>query len=441
MIGAARACVSASKGGGSGGTNDPLVQSFVSLINSTASTTSIVYEAEPVEDGILMAAIRRTPANDYEPRLVKLGLDGAASWQKTLTPSGITGSAYSGFVAELPGGDILYTLRYTYGTNVATLVRVSGNTVVWQRTFSNTYSVFPRGVLLLPDGNILLQLQSQAVYYGLELILLQPDGTEVSHTRFSVAGEDTAPVPCIDVGGKVLTAGTSGNNGYLIECNYDGSGATFTRFSVPEVVIMFQVSLDSTTGDIYLSGRGRLGASDHNGWVAKFNSSKVVQWSKSFSIAGQTGIDALKATFHDGSLYLAGAVGSSLAPTSRAIVAKLTDTGVVVWAGTYNIGTANSGYSYIEGSIQVVNSNVIAPGYVAGVDGVLDGAVVSSPIDGSHIGTVQNGVTVSSQALEVLDVAVTAETNNMVVEAGNKSTITSTVTCTVTDSTDLTVVV
>ena len=428
MIGVAKAIVAKNQVAAAGG-----LQPFTGLFKNTATNAVAANGATPVADGVLVALSRTAIA--AEPRYAKLGLDGSLTWLKQIAEASFTGAAHCYTALELAGGDQI-VLAHGAGTMYETLLlRVDNNTVIWQKRLSNTSHVFGRQAHLLPNGNIAILVQSAVVVWTPELIIFQPDGTLVAHKRFS-ASVGVSPYSMDVTATEIVISNHATPNGYIVHTALDGSGATFTKFSVPETLYINSVSVDEATGDTYLAGRGRLGVADNNGWVAKFNSAGVNQWSKSFSIAGEVQYDNLMATFNDGALYLSGFLRTLAAPQIRGLTAKISSAGVPEWAGTYNKSTNNSAFNYQGTNIEVVNGNLLTKGYVS--DGVLDAAVISTPIDGSHVGTTQNGIAITSVNLEVADVVVTAETNDMVDEGANLSTINSTITAVVSDATDLT---
>lgn len=279
--------------------------------------------------------------------IVKYNSSGAVQWQRALGGTSIHFQAVA--------VDSLSSNLYVTGS-AGSLVGNSDDVLIckynvsgelqWQRTLSGTSIDAGYGIALDSSDNVYIQYQQNGGQGNADLGIAKYNSSGVIQWQRSLGGTSNE-------GGQGLAIDSSDN------------------IYIPAMTVS--------------EGQG-----NYDAGVAKYNSSGVIQWQR---IIGGTGSDTVSdlAVDSSGNVYVFGTTLSAGAGSQDTLIAKYNSSGVVQWQRSF--GTTSYEYA---GGIAVDSSDNLYFGGRSNVTGNYDSFIVKVPSDGSLTGTYGNFVYAST---------------------------------------------
>lgn len=268
---------------------------------------------------------------------------GAVQWQRQLFPS--LGNA-SGFAVATDDSGNVYVLGRT-NENSQTIPLIAKfdttGTIQWQRTLGISFTTpSPNSITVDDSGNVYICGQ-----YSLDIFFAKynSSGTLQWQKTINALGSDAAFSIKIDSSGDVYICGSTSSEG---QGNFDCWLAKYNSSGV----VQWQRVLGSASSDgaysVAVDGSGGVyitGLADGEGVIAKYNSSGVIQWQRSLSRSSLRGrslaIDGL------GNVCFCGESSSSF------VIARLPSDGSLT--GTYQ-GFVYAASSFVDSSASLPDS-------------------------------------------------------------------------------------
>ena len=321
------------------------------------------------------------------------GTDIAVDSSGNVYVTGHTGSQGAG------GNDILIAKYNTSGV------------IQWQRTLGGAGTDAGTGIAVDSSGNVYVTgyTVSDSSY---NVLIAKYNTSGVIQWQRTLGGinNDTGNSIAVDSSGNVYVTGYTGSQGAggydILIAKYNTSGVIQWQrtFGGIDIDVGAGIAVDSS-GNVYVTGY-TVSAGAYDILIAKYNTSGVIQWQRTLGGAGTdagTGI----AVDSSGNVYVTGYTGSQGAGGNDILIAKYNTSGVIQWQRTLGGASSDAGNSIAVDS----SGNVYVTGHTgsqgAGVYKVL---IAKLPSDGSLAGTYGNFIYQAS-TLTTVPLALTAATS------------------------------
>lgn len=233
--------------------------------------------------------------------------------------------------------------------------------VLWERGYDNPELAF---------GSILKTLEGDFILYAGEQLTIKM--TSDNQLIWETSGIHTNTITA-----KNITLHDDGNIYSVKNSNpsipnslglfqYDNNGVLTNQWSYPHSDVLFITKLVATQdGGFLISGHKTTSGSgiSRNGWIAKLNASKVIEWER--EISSSDAIQLQTATQTTDGNFLVGGLKEYNDATSDFYLAKIDILGNIVWEKEYG-GSENEDVWAVT---ELVNGNYIFAGASNSIDG------------------------------------------------------------------------
>jgi hypothetical protein len=288
-------------------------------------------------------------AGSYDMYILKLNASGSLQWTRTI---GGTGDDKAFSVIQTTDGEFVVagkTFSFGAGSNDMFIVKLDGSgTIQWTTTVGGAGDDIAYSIVQTADGGFTAAgytLSFGAGTYDIYIAKLDANGTLQWNKTVGGIGGDQAKfiIRTTDGGfaaaGHTASYGAGGIDMYLVKL--DASGTTQWSSSVGGTANDYGLcAIQTADGGYILTGytAGSFGAGASDMFIAKFNSSGTLQWSRT---VGGTGSEIAWSIMQntDGSYVAAGGTGSFGTGALDAYIVKLSTSGSLQWSRT--VGTTN----------------------------------------------------------------------------------------------------
>jgi uncharacterized delta-60 repeat protein len=326
----------------------------------TASQTDIGYGIAVDGSGnVYVTGAANTTTAQYV-FIAKYNTSGVIQWQRSLDVASKLDTGY-GIAVDTTGN--VYVIGQANATTAsASYIFIAkydtSGAIQWQRKLDSTTAVADIGYGIAVDGSGNVYVTGQAnTATSAYVFIAKYDTTGVIQWQRSLdtaSNLDTGYGIAVDTTGNVYITGqanaTTATAAYVFIAKYNTSGVIQWQRSLDTALqtdIGYGIAVDGS-GNVYVTGQANPLGSTAYAFVAKYNTGGAIQWQRKLDTALQTDIGFGIAVDATGNIYVTGnatgAAGSN-ATAAYAFIAKLPADGTIPGTGTYVVGGSTLTYS------------------------------------------------------------------------------------------------
>lgn len=362
-------------------------QLYLPVIRTNRSTWAFIYrEAEtptdkqgyaiqPTRDrGYILAG----GTNPTYAQVIKLDSQGEPAWAYNY--GGNEGNEGALAVTQTQDGNYVvvgYTYSFGVGNSDGWVLKLdSGGQPLWQETFGwGLYDLF-YDVKATPDGGVMMvgaATPSADQNIDMWAIKLAADGALQWQKTFHKGSWDNGTTLLLTPDGGYLLAGftqatlVSQRNAWLIQLDADGNAIWDKTYGGSQWDLIQDIAMTTDGNYVIVGETSSFGAGSLDGWALKLTPDGVPIWQKAYGDSEQDAFNGIT-VLRDGSLIVAGEIGTSGFGQPDAWLMQLSDSGAIVWGE--HLGSFGGDYM---NDVQLVEENLILTGASASYSpGTLD---------------------------------------------------------------------
>jgi len=367
---------------------------WISLLGGTGTEIANGVVTDSSDNIIVVGYTDTAGAGGIDVLIAKYDSSGILQWDRTLGGTA-TELAYS--VATDSSDNIIVagqTDSDGAGSADVLIAKYNSSGVLqWDRTLGGTSSDYANGVTIDSSDNIIIAGRCSSDGAGGADFLIakyNPSGVLQWDKTLGGTGTDIANDVAIDSSDNIIVVGQSNSDGNFYDvlvAKYNSSGVLqwdrVYGINASHNEIGYDVAVDSSDNIIIVGTTPAAGAGSNDAFIAKYNSSGVLQWDR---VLGGTGYEIGYGVAIDSSdnIVIAGRTDSDGAGSNDFLIAQYNSSGVLQWDRTLG----STGQEVGEDVAIDSSNNIIVVGRTdADGAGGNDILIAKLPSDGSLEGT------------------------------------------------------
>ena len=366
---------------------------WISLLGGTGSDIANGVTIDS-SDNIIVVGYTDDGGGGQDALIAQYNSSGILQWDRTL--AGTSSDIANGVAVDSSDNIIVGASTSSDGAGSADALIAKYNSsgvLQWDRTLGGTSSDYANGVTIDSSDNIIIAGRCSSDGAGGADFLIakyNPSGVLQWDKTLGGTGTDIANGVTIDSSDNIIVVGQSNSDGSfydVIVAKYNSSGVLqwdkVYGVNGSHNEIGYGVATDSSDNIIIVGTTPAAGAGSNDAFIAKYNSSGVLQWGR---VLGGTGYEIGYGVATDSSdnIIVVGRTDSDGAGTNDFLIAQYNSSGVLQWDRTLG-GTGQE----VGNDVAIDSSdNIIVVGRTdSDGAGSNDAFIAKLPSDGSLEGT------------------------------------------------------